>query len=377
LNPANKELNLLPQANTCKSAVQSADKAFESHKYSLAKDFYTEALRNSELSTALLLKRGLCEYQMKNYYEAIIDMGRVLKLDTDNIEALEIRGNSYYYLGEFDAAMNHYRKGLKSDPEHAKIKVVYKRLKKILDLVKDIESLQQKNSFAESIPQLEKLLAVDKDNHNLVQKYSFQLAKSLKHVKKYQEAKDLVNSLLGKNNQDGNLHHLLGQILMEMDEYESAIHSYNKAKELLNNDQNVLNDLQKAEAALKQSKQKDYYKILGVSRKATSKEIKKAYREQALQWHPDKHSGEEEKEKAEKQFQLVAEAYEILSDEEKRAAYDRGEDVTGNPQQNGGGGGFNPFGFGGGGGGNPFHHFRQGGQGGGGGGGHTFHFQFG
>jgi DnaJ family protein C protein 3 len=309
---------------------------------------------------------------MKNYYEAIIDMGRVLKLDTDNIEALEIRGNSYYYLGEFDAAMNHYRKGLKSDPEHAKIKVVYKRLKKILDLVKDIESLQQKNSFTESIPQLEKLLVVDKDNHNLVQKYSFQLAKSLKQVKKYQEAKDLVNSLLGKNNQDGNLHHLLGQILMEMDEYESAIHSYNKAKELLNNDQNVLNDLQKAEAALKQSKLKDYYKILGVSRKATPKEIKKAYREQALQWHPDKHSGEEDKEKAEKQFQLVAEAYEILSDEEKRAAYDRGEDVTGNPQQNGGSGGFNPFG-----GGNPFHHFRQGGQGGGGGGGHTFHFQFG
>ena len=50
------------------------------------------------------------------------------------------------------------------------------------------------------------------------------------------------------------------------------------------------------------------------------KEIKKAYRDQALQWHPDKHSGEEEKEIAEKKFQLVAEAYEILSDEIGRAS---------------------------------------------------------
>jgi curved DNA-binding protein CbpA len=50
-----------------------------------------------------------------------------------------------------------------------------------------------------------------------------------------------------------------------------------------------------------------------VGRRANSKEIKKAYREAALVWHPDKHKGEEEKERAEKQFQLVAEAYEVIN----------------------------------------------------------------
>jgi DnaJ family protein C protein 3 len=98
-----------------------------------------------------------------------------------------------------------------------------------------------------------------------------------------------------------------------------------------------------------------------VGRRATLKEIKKAYRELALQWHPDKHKGEEEKERAEKQFQLVAEAYEVLSDEEKRSKYDRGEDVF--PNQGGGG---QPQGFQH----NPFM-FRQGG------GGQQFHFRFG
>jgi DnaJ family protein C protein 3 len=366
---------LLPQATTCKSAIQSADRSYDNSKYSLAKDFYNEALKYSDLSPQLLLRRGLCEYYLRNYYEAIVDMGKVLKLDADNIQALEIRGNSYYFLGELDAAINHFRKGLKSDPEHESIKSSYKKVKKVLDLGKEVENLQNKNNYDQSIVTLLKIIAVDPNNAVITDKYTVLLARAYKNVQKYSEAKDYTEKLLAKNPQDGNLHHLLGQILLDMDEFEKAVHSLQRAKDLLNNDQSVLNDLQKAEAALKQSKQKDYYKILGVSRRASAKEIKKAYREQALQWHPDKHTGEEEKEKAEKQFQLVAEAYEILSDEEKRAAYDRGEDVTGNGGGQGGphGGGFNPFGFG-----NPFggHHFRQGG-GGGGGGGHTFHFQFG
>ena len=72
----------------------------------------------------------------------------------------------------------------------------------------------------------------------------------------------------------------------------------------------------------------DYYKVLGVVRGASDREIRRAYKAQALKWHPDKNAGNEEE--AEKQFQKVAEAYEILTDPEKKRRYDRGEDVTGN-----------------------------------------------
>lgn len=112
----------------------------------------------------------MCEQEQ---YETIADTGRVLKLESDNLEALELRGRrlpshsnhhintyihtyikimilleghssylnmltgrAYYILGELDTAMNHYRKGLKFDPEHKGIKDMYRIIKKVQDYQK-------------------------------------------------------------------------------------------------------------------------------------------------------------------------------------------------------------------------------------------------
>ena len=83
------------------------------------------------------------------------------------------------------------------------------------------------------------------------------------------------------------------------------------------------------------STKRDYYEILGVSKTSTPEEIKKAYRKIAIQYHPDKNPGNKE---AEEKFKEAAEAYEVLSDSEQRAQYDRfGHARPGNGGFGGGG----------------------------------------
>lgn len=68
------------------------------------------------------------------------------------------------------------------------------------------------------------------------------------------------------------------------------------------------------------AEKRDYYEVLGVAKNATAEEIKKAYRKKAIQYHPDKNPGDKE---AEEKFKEAAEAYEVLSDKDKRARYDQ------------------------------------------------------
>src|SRR5690606_25009632 len=65
---------------------------------------------------------------------------------------------------------------------------------------------------------------------------------------------------------------------------------------------------------------KDYYEILGIDKSADAAAIKKAYRKKAIEFHPDKNPGDKD---AEENFKLAAEAYEVLSDQDKKARYDQ------------------------------------------------------
>ena len=89
---------------------------------------------------------------------------------------------------------------------------------------------------------------------------------------------------------------------------------------------------------------RDYYEVLGVNKGASDDEIKKAYRKKAKEFHPDLHPGDAE---AEKNFKEAAEAYEVLSDKDKKARYDQFGHAGVDPNFGaGGGGGGNPFGGG-------------------------------
>ena len=91
------------------------------------------------------------------------------------------------------------------------------------------------------------------------------------------------------------------------------------------------------------AEKRDYYEVLGVQKNANADEIKKAYRKAAIQYHPDKNPGDKQ---AEEKFKEAAEAYDVLSNPDKRARYDQ-FGHAGMSGAAGGGGGFGGFSGGG------------------------------
>lgn len=92
------------------------------------------------------------------------------------------------------------------------------------------------------------------------------------------------------------------------------------------------------------AEKRDYYEVLGVGKSASADELKKAYRKMAIKYHPDKNPGDKE---AEEKFKEAAEAYDVLSDPDKRARYDQFGHSMGPQGFGGGAGGFGGFSSGG------------------------------
>lgn len=169
-----------------------------------------------------------------------------------------------------------------------------------------------------------------------------------------------------------------GKTQLRSEDFEASIRTLKEAAEKHPDKQKRIQPiLQKAEVALKRSKTKDYYKVIGVASDADDKQIKSAYRKASKQFHPDKAAKNGfTKEEAEKKMASINEAYEVLSDPELRARFDRGDDPNDQESQRA-----NPFQQGG----HPFMHnfggrktqFHFGGQGGGRPGGGSGGFPFG
>ncbi|CAM8969355.1 unnamed protein product [Rhodiola kirilowii] len=355
---AEKELSQLLQAQ---SALDSAMKLHASGEYTKALEYVDKVVLvfSPACAKAKILKVKLL-LAAKDYSGTISETGFILKEDENNLEAMLLRGRAYYYLADHDVAIRHYQMGLRMDPEHSELKKAYFGLKKLLKKTKSAEDNADKGKLRVAVEDYKAALAMD-PNHSAYNMHLYLgLCKLQVKLGRGAEALTSCNEAL---NIDGDLLEAIvqrGEAKLLIEDWEGAVEDLKTAAQSSPQDMHIREVLMKAEKALKMSKRKDWYKILGISKTASIAEIKKAYKKLALQWHPDKN--QDNREEAENKFREIAAAYEVLGDDEKRMRYDRGEDIEEMGMGGGGGGGFGGFDpFGGGGGGQQYSFHFEGG----------------
>jgi DnaJ family protein C protein 3 len=330
----------------------------------------------------------------------------MIKQNSGDVEAIVWRGMAFFRLNRLEVSQKHFKEAVKFDPENKVAKEYLKRIKNYMKYKEEAgqmtqskrwdEAAQKYDSFiipllieeasatfiSKAIANTEDVTAAElnilPDSHEYVHPELYRMHELLcecyVELKKPSAAVKACSSalLLRSDLTDALVFRARARMLEE--EYDAAYADLQKAVSIDRNHPRAHSLLQEVQRLQKMQKRVDYYKgppftiplslflfflflklsfsfafsflidslVLGVDKTATHAQIKKAYRKLAVELHPDK-APTDQKEEAAKRMQKLNEAYEVLSDEEKRGKYDRGEDLD---NSGGGGGGGHPFGGG-------------------------------
>jgi tetratricopeptide (TPR) repeat protein len=233
INPQHKELQRgLQDAQECSRSIRDGDVAVQRAHWQAGRDLFSQAIRFAENAPNLLLKRANCQFHMGDMELTIADSGRVLKMDSNNIPALLLRGQSYYVLGEFESSMTHYRQGLKLDPEHSGCKNEYRKLKKIQGLQSKAQKASITGDYEKAIQYLQDVISHDPIHRINVPQSNIDIAEYYLKLKKNPEAKNACNNAILFDDNNFKSHHIMGLIYMDSEEYDQASAQFRRALEL-------------------------------------------------------------------------------------------------------------------------------------------------
>ncbi|KAK9368549.1 hypothetical protein V1509DRAFT_623234 [Lipomyces kononenkoae] len=354
--------------------VTAATKAKEAGKLDECIEHASNAISSASAVGSLRTLRAECRLAKGLIREAVADLSHLASanplLPEHHVRMAQLQ---YLYLNERDRAIQQLAKCLHYDPDAKACKTVFKEYKRLDKEILKANELKDKRMWLA----LEKMIVSrGADSKGLLEKIEEMVANVEKEEKIPPNIiKDLVADLLEAtceayfdlkkwepgatycsrtlDNRPDSVVALLftARVHMNNDEFERAIEVLNKANESSGGqNQGVNSMLNEAHMLLKRANSKDYYKVLGVGRDASDKDVKKAYRSKTKEFHPDKYKGDLKPEQVEKKMAEINEAYEVLSSPELRERFDRGDDPNDNSQPGGGAGGFHPFfqqGFGG------------------------------
>ncbi|XP_012275173.1 dnaJ homolog subfamily C member 3 [Orussus abietinus] len=347
VDPNNEDaLNTLYTIEPLQMDVESAEMLVHRQDYLAAVQLLNKIIEACPWAPYLRELRAESHAALGQHQNAVSDIRLTTKLLVDNTEGFYKLASMLYNLGEVKESLKEIRECLKLDPEHKECFPFYKKIKKVAKCLEDAEIAEELKQHEDCIDAAQRILKAEP--HMLMVRLP-----ALQYLCKCYAANGKTTEAIGSCQDALNIRHdpetlcNAAEAYLSGDMFDDAIREFKRALDVDPDFHRAKEGLQKAQQRQKISETRDYYKILDVPRTASKRDIIKAYRKAAQRWHPDNFQEGDEKKRAQKKFIDIAAAKEVLTDEEKRAKFDRGEDPL-DPES-----GKHPHGF------NPFQEFHQ------------------
>ncbi|XP_063376111.1 dnaJ homolog subfamily C member 7 [Cydia fagiglandana] len=307
---------------------EDAQRAMEAEDYRRAVFCMDRCLDYSPSSSKAKLTKAECLAMIGRCQEAQEIANDMIRHDSLDAEAIFVRGLCLYFEDKDDQAFKHFQQVLRLAPDHKKAMETYKKAKLLKQKKEEGNEAFKMGRWQQALTLYNEALTIDKNNRAVNAKLYFNKATVCAKLNQIKEAAEACTAALELDENYVKALLRRAKCYTELGEFEEAVKDYERLYKIDKSKENKML-LQEAKLALKKSKRKDYYKILGVEKCASEDDIKKAYRKRALVHHPDRHAGapEGERREQERRFKEVGEAYGVLSDPKKRARYDHGHDM--------------------------------------------------
>jgi len=257
----------------------------------------------------------------------VIDQVRAALLSgADKDACYLLRARAYIHQENLASAKRDVGAILRSDPDHTKAKALHRKLKKFQKALDEGSRLLSSREWAAAA---DKFVSAKEafDPPVLAAAMRSGLCQSYMKLKKAPDAVLWCERAQKAEPDDLSAIFQLSDAKVLNGEEHAGLQLLKAAQRRFRHPQ-LQQKVQNLERKIKNASKVNHYKVLGVSRTANSREIKKAYHQLAKRYHPDKVSGDEdEKKAAEAIFKKVARAYEVIGDDDLRRRYDAGEDV--------------------------------------------------
>lgn len=334
--------------------------ALRDKEFTKAMEYLDNAITHAGSCLRLKMARGDCLAHLGRYVDGAKAASSILQQDQRNVGALFLRGFCLYHKNNIERALTHFQQVLQLSKDHERAKTLLgksKQFKEKKDLavkavnearLEDAEriyteaiAIDQRNKGtnanlladrAEVYFRMKRIPECVSDCEASLELDQGCLAAMLQRAKCHMENKEWeagVRIFERMNNRDRHNQQSkkkAGEAALKAGNHDEAYRLFSEALDVDKHNQKYRHLLREAKQQHLLATRVDYYQVLGIEKTCGDSEIKKAYFKKSKEYHPDRHANAEDEEKEEfsNKFKLAKEAYEVLSDSEKRKGYDTG-----------------------------------------------------